>query len=179
MKHFRIIIIFLLAMSCQETDKKHIAIGTWNNCSNDGNYTEYKITDEYILSMSTESDEILLFRNKIVDSNLVVSKLKNGISLLRNYDTLITVKKSDDKVVLQSSYSLMNTKLNKANFEIKPIDSSNLKSWKQKTLAEFRKRAKIKKCPDLRTEEEKIITTLNLDDELDALIELDSTIIER
>jgi len=164
MKYIRIIFISFLVLSCQKTSKKHIAIGTWNNCYKDGTYVEYKITDEYLLILTTKSDEILLFKNKIADSTLILSKFKNGLGLPINNDTLVTISQSKNKIVLKSTYSWNEIELNKAEFDYDAIDSTNSKLWKNKTLSEFKKRAELASCPDSRTEKEKIIPTLNVDD---------------
>jgi hypothetical protein len=164
MKYLKILFVFFLLLGCQKSTNEHIAIGTWNRCNKDGSYWEYKITDQYMLMLTTSSNEIWLFKNKVIDSSLVLSKFKNGLGLLINNDTLVTVKQSKNKVVLKSTYTWDNIELNKAEFDFEKIDSSNLESWKNKTLMEFKKRAESVNCPDLRTESEKIVPPLDLDD---------------
>tara|TARA_R110002124_G_scaffold107405_2_gene259795 strand:- start:11081 stop:11578 length:498 start_codon:yes stop_codon:yes gene_type:complete len=164
MRYLKIICVIFLVLGCQKANKKHIAIGTWNKCHKDGSYSEYKITDKYVINLTTGSDEVWLFQNKIADSTLILSKFKNGLGLLINNDTLVTISQSKSKIVLKSTYNWDKLELNKAEFDYDVIDSTNLKLWKSKTLSEFKKRAKLASCPDLRTEEEKVIPTLNLDD---------------
>ncbi|PLB20689.1 MAG: hypothetical protein TRG1_257 [Flavobacteriaceae bacterium FS1-H7996/R] len=77
---------------------------------------------------------------------------------------MIVLSKTKDRIVLKSSYTWDKMELNKAEFDFDKIDSTNLDSWKKKTISEFKKRAELKNCPDLRTEEEKNIPTINLDD---------------
>src|SRR5690606_35933354 len=133
----------------------------------DGSYFEYKITDEYVMVLTDKG--IRLFQNNILNKTLVVSEFKDGTELLINNDTLVTISKSKDKVVLRSTYTFDKYEFNKAEFKIDEIDSINLESWKNKTLSEFRKRAELRNCPDLRTDDEK---------ELDAPLEFDMEIEE-
>ncbi|TYB70627.1 hypothetical protein [Bizionia algoritergicola] len=164
MRYLKIIFVLFFVFGCQKQNKTHIAIGTWNKCLKDGSYFEYKITDEYIMVLTTKSEEIILFRNKVTDKGLIMSEFKNGASLIINNDTLITVSESENKVILKSTYTYDTYEFNKAEFKIDKIDSLNLESWKNKTVSEFKKRAELASCLDLRTEEEKIIPTLNMDD---------------
>lgn len=153
-----------MILGCQKPDNEHVAIGTWNYCHKDGGYSEYKITNDYMLFMTSKSDEVWLYKNKILDGTLILSEFKNGLGLLINNDTLVTIEQSKNKVVLKSTYTWDNIELNKAEFDFDVIDSTNLDLWKNKTLSAFKKRAELVSCPDLRTEEEKIIPTLELDD---------------
>jgi len=164
MRYLKIIFVLFIVFSCQKTNEKHSAIGTWNKCLKDGSYFEYKITDAYIMVLTTKSEVIIFFRNKLTDKGLIMSEFENGADLLINNDTLITVSESENKVVLKSTYTYETYEFNKAEFKIDKIDSLNLKSWKSKTLSEFKKRTELANCPDLRTEEEKVIPTLELDD---------------
>ncbi len=177
MRYLKIIFVLFLVFSCQKTNEKHIAIGTWNKCLNDGSYFEYKITDEYIMVLTTKSEEITLFRNKILDKTLIISEFKDGAELLINNDTLVTISKSKDKVVLKSTYTFDKYEFNKAEFKINEIDSINLESWKNKMLSEFKKRAEFRNCPDLRTDNEKALDTLELDMEIEE--EIPINIIEK
>jgi hypothetical protein len=174
MKNLKALFAIFILFGCQKSAKEHIAIGTWNRCNKDGSYWEYKITDQYWLMLMTETDHIWLFQNKIVDTIMVLSEFKNGLPIIINNDTLVTIVQSKNKVVLRSTYLWDNIELNKAEFDFDPIDSTNLESWKNKTLSEFKKRAELASCPDLRTEEEKMIPLL----ELNELIEEEIPIIE-
>ncbi|MCF1192256.1 hypothetical protein LRR18_11725 [Mangrovimonas sp. AS39] len=176
MKFIKVLFLSFLIASCHESTKKHVAIGTWNRCNKDGSYWEYKITDQYMLMLTTKYDDIGLFRNKIADTTMILSEFENGLGLLINNDTLVTIVKSKNKVILRSTWARDNILLNKADFDYDKIDSTNLDSWKTKTISEFKKRAALKKCPDLRTEEEKNIPTLQLnesDNEEIPIIELE------
>ena len=150
-----IISVFFIIFSCKKENEQHIAIGTWNKCSKDGNYLEYKITEKYIMVLTTKSEEIILSKNKVVNKKLVISEFKNGTKLIKNNDTITTEFESENQVILKSAYSFENYELNKAEFKIDEIDSLNLESWKNKTRLEFLQRAELLKCPDLRTNEEK------------------------
>jgi len=173
MKYLKVLFILCLVFGCQEANKKHVAVGTWNKCNIEGSYVEYKITDNYFMFLKTKSDEIFIFRNKIVDDKLILSEFKNGTKIITNNDTLITVRKSKNKVVLKSTYNLDFVELNNAEFDFDRIDSAHLELWKNKALSEFKKRAESIKCRDLRTEEEKTIQTLYLDEFLEEEIEID------
>ncbi len=164
MKFIKTRLILILIFGCQNQTNEHIAIGTWNRCNNDGSYWEYKITDDYMLMLTTKSEDIWLFKNKVIDSVIVLSDLESDRGLLINNDTLITFTKSKDKVVLKSKYTWDKIELNKAMINIDEIDSTNFDLWKSKTLFEFQKRAKSANCHDLRSESEKEIPTLDLND---------------
>ena len=155
MKYTKIAFVLFLFFSCQNSKKEHVVIGTWNRCDKDGSYIEWKITNHYMLILTTRSNEILLFRNNIINNNLVLSEFKNGTRLIGNNDTLVTVKKSKNKIILRSYFSGDYSVLNKAEFDIKPIDSTNLEFWRNNTLSEFNKRASNVICADARSEEEK------------------------
>jgi hypothetical protein len=164
MKNLTILFLVFLLFTCQKPIKKHVALGTWNRCDEDGSYTEYKITDQYMLILTTKSEDIVMFKNEVFNESLILSEYNNGINLLVNNDTLVTIEKSKNKIILKSTYTYDNTLLNRSEFDIDQIDSTNLRSWKTKTLEQFKKRAESINCPDLRTEKEKITPELNLED---------------
>ncbi|NRR93102.1 hypothetical protein HSX10_16115 [Winogradskyella undariae] len=176
MKYLKYLFLLFLVFGCQKTTEKHVAIGTWNRCNKDGSYIEYKITDQYMLILTTNRpNEIIIFGNKILDDKIISYQLKNGTKILTDNDTLVTIKESSKKVVLMSTWGFDKYELNKAEFNFDKIDSTNLEQWKDKALTEFKKRAESVACPDLRTEEEKIIIpTLDLDDSLEEEIEIES-----
>jgi hypothetical protein len=164
MKYLQYLLILFVVLSCKPNSEKHVALGTWNRCNKDGSYIEYKITEQYMLILTSHRpNEIIIFGNKVLDDKLISYQLKNGTKILQDNDTLVTLKKSSEKVILMSTWGYDKYELNKAEFDYDKIDSLNLESWKKKTLSEFKKRAEIKSCPDLRTEDEKIIPTLDLD----------------
>ncbi len=178
MKTSKYLILLFLFIACQKPIKKHVAIGTWNRCNKDGSYIEYKITDQYMLLLNTtRADEIIIFRNKVLDNNLIISELKNGTKILMNNDTLVTVEESSNKIILMSTWGLDTYELNKIELDFEPIDSTDLEQWKSKALKKFKKRAKLANCPDLRTEKEKTIPTIdlgNLDEEEISIIEIEN-----
>ena len=164
MKYLQYLLILFVVLSCKPNSEKHVALGTWNRCNKDGSYIEYKITEQYMLILTSHRpNEIIIFGNKVLDDKLISYQLKNGTKILQDNDTLVTLKKSSEKVILMSTWGYDKYELNKAEFDYDKIDSLNLESWKKKTLSEFKKRAEIKSCPDLRTEDEKKIPTLDLD----------------
>ena len=164
MKHLIQLLILLLVYGCQKPQTKHMALGTWNKCHHDGEYSEYKITNDYFMLLTTRSEHIFIFRNQLTDKGIILSEFKNGDHLLINNDTLITVSQSDSKVVLKSTYTYDNYEFYKTEFKIDAIDSLDIESWETKILAEFKKRAKAMACSDLRTDEEKTSPIINLDD---------------
>jgi hypothetical protein len=163
MKYLRTLLIFLIIVSCQKNANKHAALGTWNYCTKAGYYEECIITNEFVLIMSTKPKKFFLLRNNIIDDNLVLSTIKGEINLPINNDTLVTTVQTKNKVILSSYYSMTNLELYKSEFTYDPIDWTNLESWKGKIKSEFRKRAELEECPDLRTEDEKTIPKLNID----------------
>lgn len=165
--------MLFIVLGCEKTNEKHIAIGTWYKCLKDGGYVEYKITDSYIMTLTTKSEEILLFRNKIYDNKLIISELKDGAQLLLDNDTLVTFSKSKNRIVLKSTYLFDKYEFNRAEFKIDEIDSTNLEFWKTKAISEFKKRSEIKNCRDIRNESEKVLDTLKFDMELEEEIPIE------
>tara|TARA_B100001063_G_scaffold247263_1_gene291887 strand:+ start:5017 stop:5619 length:603 start_codon:yes stop_codon:yes gene_type:complete len=178
---FVAMILFGVSIMGTKTDcayfGKHLALGTWSKCHKDGSYVEHKITEQYMLILTTKRpDEIIIFGNKVLDENLISYQLKNGTKILTDNDTLVTIEHSSNKIVLMSTWGFNKYELNKAEFDYEEIDSTNLKLWKKKTLTEFHKRAESKKCPDLRTvkekaEVEKVTPELKLEELEDIRIE--------
>ena len=173
MKYLNCICILFLLSGCHNS---HPAIGTWSKCNKDGSYWEYKITDQSILILNTFNDEVWHYKVQIVDTSLLLSKFQNGPSLMFNNDTLVTIKQTEGKIVLKSTYTWDTYEFNKREFDFEPIDSTHLETWKAKVISDFKKRAELMSCPDLRTEEEKIIPLLELDDSEEEIpiIELDN-----
>lgn len=176
MRFLKSVCILFLFSGCQAFFSEHPAIGTWSRCNSDGSYWEYKITDQYLLMMRTLSNEVLLFKTKVNDTNLLLSEFKNGPGLMYSNDTLVTIEQSENRIVLKSTYTWETVELNKADFDLEPIDSLHLEAWKSKVFADFKKRAALMDCPDIRTEEEKILPVLKADDaeEEIPIIEIDS-----
>jgi hypothetical protein len=125
---------------------------------NDGRYAEFKITHDYTIFLTSESDLIALISSKI-ENNTIIFKEGINTSILFENDTLVLSFKSTNKIVLKSNlnYTL---ELNRNENNIENIDSLNLNNWEKETILKFKKRAEIRNCPDLRTEEEKIIHDL-------------------
>ena len=166
MKYLKTIFVLCLVFGCQKPNKKHIAIGTWNICHKDGRYSEYKITDKYVINLTSEDDEVWLFKSKIADSTLLISTFNIGSGSTERNAMFDTISYTQSKIVLKS-FGGERLELNRAEFDYAPIDSTNLKVWKNKTLAEFKKRVELAGCLDLRTEEEKVKPTLDLDDSVE------------
>ncbi|WP_308994031.1 hypothetical protein QLS71_015355 [Mariniflexile litorale] len=163
MKYFKIIFAFFLLI-CQTSCQKKI-VGTWYKCNKDGSYDEYKIADHYTIMLSSKSDIVWIHKVKQIDNGIIVSDFESSVNrLMTNNDTLIVLSKTKNKIILKSSYTWAKMELNKADFDFDKIDSTNLDSWKNKTISEFKKRAELINCPDLRTEKEKNIPTIDLDD---------------
>ncbi|MFG6685914.1 hypothetical protein ACGK9U_04970 [Mariniflexile sp. HNIBRBA6329] len=163
MKYLKITFTFFLLV-CQTSCQKNI-VGTWYKCSKDGSYYEYKITDQYTIMLSSKSDIVWIHKVKQIDNGIIISDFDSSVNrLMTNNDTLIILSKTKDKIILKSSYTRDKLELNKVDFDFDKIDSTNLDSWKNKTISEFKKRAELINCSDLRTQKEKNIPTLNLDD---------------
>lgn len=106
MRFIKALLLLFLISSCQKSTKKHVAIGAWNRCNKDGSYWEYKITDNYMLMLTTKSDDVWLFRNKFVDTTMVLSEFENGPSLIINNDTLVPIVKSKNNFVFKKHLHL-------------------------------------------------------------------------
>ena len=145
------------------SNKQNLAIGTWINCSKDGSYREYKITKDYFLFINSNVGHIWVYKCKILDNAIVISDLDSKFPPLINPDTFKIKSLNDQKILLRSTYTGDRFELQKAKFEIEPIDFSNLKNWKKKIQAQFKKREELKNCKDLRTKSEKEIHTVNMD----------------
>ena len=164
MKYLKIIFAFFL-IAFQTSCQRNIVHGTWYKCNKDGSYYEYKITDKYTIMLSNKSDIIWIHKIKDINNGIVISDFESSTNrLLTNNDTLIILSKTKNKIVFKSTYTKDKLELYKTEFDIDKIDSTNLDSWKKKTLSDFKKRTELANCPDLRTESEKKIPTLNLDD---------------
>ncbi|MFD0836709.1 hypothetical protein ACFQ0I_13100 [Mariniflexile aquimaris] len=163
MKYLKI--IFALFLLIYLTSCQNKIIGTYYKCHKDGSYYEYKITDQYTIMLSNKSDIVWIHKVKQIDNGIIVSDFDSSANrLMINNDTLIVLSKTKDKIILKSSYTWDKMELNKADFDFDEIDSTNLDSWKNKTISEFKKRAELINCPDLRTKKEKNTPTIDLDD---------------
>ncbi|MFT5892676.1 MAG: hypothetical protein ACI9Y7_002788 [Dokdonia sp.] len=176
MRYLKNICILFLLSGCQTFVSEHPAIGSWSRCEKDGSYWEYKITNQYTIIVNTLYDEVRFIRNQIVDTNLVISEFKNELGLLDNTERVIISEQSNNRIVFKSIVTCSSVELNKKEFDFDPIDSLHLEVWKSKVLADFKKRAALMDCPDVRTEEEKIIPFLKLDDSEEEIqiIEIDN-----
>ncbi|GAA4280050.1 hypothetical protein [Gaetbulibacter aestuarii] len=149
------LIIFLMLTNCGKAEKNfHATIGTWCFCDSAGNYNEYKITRDYVLSMSSDDENVWLLKNKFKDNLLIWStwKLENNSDLLGDTLTLKPIFQSENKLTLvaRQPWSIDTIKLNKKDIFIENIDFTNFDSWKKKILTEFKKRAELKSCSDIR-----------------------------
>ena len=163
MKFLKSLLISFLILGCQETSESHAALGTWNYCTKDGNYEEFIITRDFLLVMSTRPKRFLLFKSEIIDSSIVISHLEGEVNLPTPTDTLIALENSMNTVVLKSIHSSKPIYLRRTEFEFSPIDWGSLPTWKDKVQSEFKKRAALHKCSDLRSDEEKKVLEINLE----------------
>lgn len=124
----------------------HPAIGTWNHCNEYGVYGEYNITDKYVIIPALEVSDVWIFKNEIRDSVMIWSHYENGMKLMFNNDTIFTLRKSDNEIVLKSLKSWDTLELKIADFGYDPIDSTNLRVWKDKILSGAQKRESAFKC---------------------------------
>ncbi|MBO6880184.1 hypothetical protein [Winogradskyella sp.] len=165
----------ILLFGCQEQAKEHIAIGSWYICFENGNYQEYKFTENHLL-IWRENNDISIYKNKVIDSTLIISNHSTPYTLPVNNDTLITIAKTKESITLRSTTSWEIYKFKKLGVDLLDVDSLNLKNWQKLTLKDYNKRLTIN-CLDTRPEEEKIIDKLDMSDiELEdiEIIEIDS-----
>ncbi len=151
-----------MTISCQKSKKEHSIIGTWSICFRDGEYREFKITDKYMLMLTLGSEQVSIFSNYIERNSLIWKSMDSEYSLPNNVDTVIIISQSNNRIVLKSKFMGTEIELNKIEDEIHEIDSTNLENWKRQTILNFQKRVELFNCPDLRTEDEKIIHDLEL-----------------
>ena len=107
-------------------------------------------------------NEPVIFISNIEENKIILSEYKNGISLPNETDILTILSGTKNRISLKSEFSKSIMSLERINSNIVEVDSLNLEKWKQNTLKEFNNRAKSENCPDLRTEEEKIIHNLGI-----------------
>jgi hypothetical protein len=161
-------LLFFITSCGKSVKNPKSTIGTWDFCDRSGNYWELKITKDYVLNLSTKDTNVWLLKNKFKDSLLIWStwKLENNIRLLGDSAFIKPIYQSRNKLILvvMRPWGFDTLRLNKKEISIENIDFSNFNSWKNKTLLEFKERAKSIDCPDLRTEKEKNIPPLDLDD---------------
>ena len=159
MRNFLYCILIITILGCQNRAKKNPFIGTWNRCLKDGEYLEFKIYNNYTISLSSSWERIIMVSNKFENNTLIIEGI--NVPLANKTDTIFLTSKSNDKIILKSRW-MNQVELNRTENKIDDIDSLNLENWKKKTILKFKKRAALFNCPDLRTEDEKIIDTLRL-----------------
>lgn len=165
------ILIIILNLSCTITETPNIAIGAWYQCLRNGEYQEFKISSDYIIQLSTESeDQIHFFNNCFQDSSLIISGI--NVSVPYGIDTLTIVPQSNNSIMLKNRYG-GGFELKRLKTEILDIDSTKIDVWKSSTLKAFKVRAGQMNCPDLRTKEEKnpIIELGVLEDDFEDIID--------
>lgn len=159
MRHFIMLLAIIFLLGCQKKPRQNPFIGTWNRCLPDGTYCEFKITNNYTIYLNSSGWEGLsLISNQFKGDTLIGEGI--NVSLPNEIDTLVLTYKSNDTLILKSSWKNQTIILHKIKNEIADIDSLNLNNWIKETFSNFDKRAKHRNCPDFRTEEEKIIHDL-------------------
>ena len=164
-----LLLIIFLAPSCQKQSVENPLIGTWSRCLDDGRYAEFRISHNLTVFLTSEFEHIALIDSEIKNDTLINRKGINS-SLLFENDTLVLTYQSANKIILKSKWNYT-LELNRIEDNIGKIDSLNLEDWEKETFREFKKRAEIKNCPDLRTDEEKIIHDLGNADYQEEVLE--------
>ena len=158
MKFLKIFVLSLVFISCQNK-----LIGTWTMCSMDGKYYEYKITKNYIIVLMEKLERPLVFKiEKLKKNGVLISKFKDGDEYMFENEKLTLVDENKNRITIKSSKFNKQYEFVKADFLIKEIDSTNLNIWYTETITQFKKRAKLKKCQDNRSEKEKQIDTIDI-----------------
>lgn len=172
MKRIYLILIILLNLSCTITEEPNIIIGSWYKCLKNGEYQEFKFSNDYMIQLTTEfEDQISFFNNNVQDSSVIISGI--NVSVINGIDTLLIIPKSSNVIALRNRYGEF--ELKRLEGDIPDIDSTNFDVWKSNALKDFNIRASQMNCPDLRTEEEKnpIIELGVIDDDYEDLIDID------
>lgn len=173
MKKIYVIFIIFLNLGCTVTEEPNIIIGSWYECLRNGEYQEFKFSDDYMIQLTTEhEDQISFFNNSIQDSSLIVSGI--NVSVINGIDTLLIIPKSSNVIALRNSYGEF--ELKRLHVDIPNVDSTDINIWKINVMKGFRIRASQMNCPDLRTEEEKKpLKNLGvIEDKFDDLIDIDA-----
>ena len=158
MKFLKIFVLSLVFISCQNK-----LIGTWTMCSMDGKYYEYKITKNYIIVLMEKLERPLVFKiEKLKKNGVLISEFKDGDEYIFNNDKLTLIAEDKNRITVKSSRFDEQYQMFKADFLIKEIDSTNLNTWYKETIIQYKKRAKLKKCQDIRSEKEKQIDTIDI-----------------
>jgi hypothetical protein len=168
---FTIIIFFIVGC---ETSFDNRIIGNWNKCNQGGSYLEFEITEKKLIVLSSAADEILVFKNQLSENKMIISEFKNGISLMINPDTIYFNFLNQNRIEFNSGFTIDNVEMKRTQVTLENIDSTNIESWKNKTINKFNKRAEDIDCKDLRTDDEKEILELELDflEDEDEMIDL-------
>jgi len=126
--------------------------------SHNEGYSELKIEKDYILRLIYNKNNIEIIKKK--------SRIENNLLLIvnqeyePNIDTFNLVNYSKDKVVLNRIFLNQYYRLSKIENNITEIDSTDIEKWKEKTITEFQKRAKMYFTENNITETKEIIDTL-------------------
>ncbi|NLP59528.1 hypothetical protein HGB55_15255 [Lutibacter sp. B1] len=138
MKKIAIILILLIFITnCTKNDKSKLLIGTWKIIGNKENYSEVKIDEKKVMILS--SDEI--------DLRIENSRLENDYIFFENenfepkIDSFKIICYSNDKIILRREFLNQLIEFNRIENNIKEIDSTDFKNWKEKTISDFKKRA--------------------------------------
>ena len=159
---FLFITILFLNIGCDNSFENSI-VGNWNKCNRSGSYVEFEITEKKLIILNFESDEILVFKNQLNGNKMIISEFKNGINLMINPDTIYVKFLNQNKILLDSRFTIDNVEMKRTQVTLDKIDSTNIGLWKNKTLKKFHKRADNTGCKDLRTDDEKEVPILNFE----------------
>jgi hypothetical protein len=161
MRYLIILLTFILILSCKKNDNSELLIGTWTKCNESGQYFEWKIDKNNILILGLLKDDIAIFENTILDNSLIMKGV--NCELPNEVDTLVFVDKSKNKIILKTSWNNQIIELTRIENSIEKIDSTDIENWTKQTIFKFKERGEHFNCPDLRTEKEKMIPSLEID----------------
>ena len=144
--------VLLVIVSCGKNEKEHKVVGNWRNCQPDGEYVEFKITEEYTYCFTSgHMPKAWLYKNEIRGDTLISTGI--NIYTIKEWETLLITIQSQDSIILRNEFSDMH--LVRLKEEIPDVDSANLKKWEAQFAKDFGRRLQQVDCPDLRTEKEK------------------------
>ena len=138
-------IILTTIFACEKADQNLIE-GTYFLCQKNGSYREFLFLENYLLMLDSEFDEIWIYNIKYKDSTFYIDKPSNSEAIL-TFDKKFSFKKlNNKKIILKNLITEQIIELNKAESNLRKIDSLNFKYWRESTIKDFKIRAKNKKC---------------------------------
>lgn len=170
MKYLPLILILLL-FSCSLSESDSKIYGTWGYCTRDGKYNELKIDQSLSLlfTQGMHQDELAIY-NTVYDNNKFSVKGIN-VDVMDGIDVYDIKFIDNDTIVMTNIYGSIHA--------VKISNMNNSKQWDENfsSLKSFRIRAGNWSCPDLRTENEKVVLEGNLQLAIDDSVAVDTTVL--